>query len=91
MSKTEIDNMNSEMQDNTANVLIDDGDPELPQFMLKILARKGIRGQLVNDKESANDFISRGKCDLVFTSDKISSFSMMSLYDDKCRLFIFSL
>ena len=72
VSKAEIDDMNTEMQDNTANVLIADSDPEIPQFMLKILARKGIRGQIVNDKESANDFISRGKCDLVLTSDKIS-------------------
>ena len=42
MSETEIDDMNAQMQGNTANVLIADSDPELPQFMLKILARKGI-------------------------------------------------
>ncbi len=78
MSKAEIDDLNAGMQENIANVLIADSDPELPRFMLEILARKGIRGQLVNDKESANDFISKSNCDLVFTSDKISSQAQMS-------------
>ena len=78
MSKTKIDDMNAEMQHNTANVLIADSDPELPQLMLKILALKGIRGQLVSNKEIANDFISKGNCDLVFTGDKISPESQTS-------------
>ena len=78
MSKTEFDYMSEEMQENIANVLIADSDPELPRFMLKILARKGIRGQLVNDKESASDFISKGNCDLVFAGDKISFHTQMS-------------
>jgi DNA-binding NtrC family response regulator len=78
VSKTEIDDMSAEMQQNTANVLIADSDPELPQLILKILARKGIRGQIVNDKENADDFISKGNCDLVFTSDKISPQSQMT-------------
>jgi DNA-binding NtrC family response regulator len=54
-----------------ANVLIADNDPELARFMLEILARKGIHGHLFGDKESALTFISKGHCDLLFTSDII--------------------
>ncbi|MHC4071569.1 MAG: hypothetical protein ACYTGS_05995, partial [Planctomycetota bacterium] len=64
--------MNTGKQEDIANVLIVDNDPELARLMLEILARKGIRGHLVGDKESALDFISRGSCDFVFTSDTIS-------------------
>jgi len=59
-------------QEDIANVLIVDTDPELARFMLEILARKGIRGHLVNDKESAIDFINKGSCDLVFTNETVS-------------------
>jgi DNA-binding NtrC family response regulator len=59
-------------QEDFANVLIADNDPELARFMLEILARKGIRGHLVGNKEKAIDFISKGSCDLVFTSDTIN-------------------
>jgi DNA-binding NtrC family response regulator len=58
-------------REDIANVLIADNDPELAQFMLKILARKGIRGHLVGDKESALAFIEKGNCDFLFTSDRI--------------------
>jgi len=54
------------------NVLIADNDSELARFMLEILARKGIRGHLANDKDSAIDFINKGSCDLVFTGDRIN-------------------
>jgi len=47
-------------QEDIANVLIADNDPELARFMLEILARKGIRGHLVGKKEKALDFISKG-------------------------------
>jgi two-component system response regulator AtoC len=59
-------------QQDIANVLIVDNDPELARFMLEILARKGIRGNLVGRKEKALDFISRGNCDFVFTSETIN-------------------
>ncbi|MFC1633496.1 sigma-54-dependent transcriptional regulator [Planctomycetota bacterium] len=60
-----------EKREDIANVLIADNDPELAQFVLKILARKGIRGHLVEDKESALAFIEKGHCDFLFTSDVI--------------------
>jgi len=59
-------------QEDIANVLIADNDPELARFMLEILARKGIRGHLVGKKEKALDFISKGSCDFLFTSDTIN-------------------
>jgi len=55
-----------------ANVLIADSDPESARLILKILARKGIRGYLANDKNSAIDFLNTSSCDFVFTSDRIS-------------------
>ncbi len=58
-------------REDIANVLIADNDPELAQFLLKILARKGIRGHLVGDKKSALTFIEKGHCDFLFTGDVI--------------------
>jgi len=55
-----------------ANVLIVDNDTELARFMLEILAQKGIRGHLAGDIQDAIDFLDKGSCDLVFTSDRIS-------------------
>ena len=73
MIKTEINNVNRVHQRNRIpNVLIVDNDPELARFMLEILAHKGIRGIIANDKKAAVDFLDRGDYDLVFTSDKIS-------------------
>ena len=60
-------------QEDIANVLIANNDLELARFMLKILARKGIRGHLVGDKESALTFIDKGNCDLLFTSNVFDS------------------
>jgi len=72
VSKAEINNLSNDRQEDIANVLIADNDSELARFMLEILARKGIRGHLANDKESAIDFINKGSCDLVFTGDRIN-------------------
>jgi len=58
-------------REDIANVLIADRDPDLAQFLLKILARKGIRGHLAGDKESALAFVEKGRCDFLFTSDII--------------------
>jgi DNA-binding NtrC family response regulator len=71
VSKATIDSVCTPEQEAVANVLIADSDPGLARFMLEILARKAIRGHLVHDKESAIDFINKGSCDLVFTSDTI--------------------
>jgi len=57
-------------REDIANVLIVDDDPEMARFMLEILARKGIRGHLANDKNSAMDFLGKGVCDLIFACDK---------------------
>jgi len=72
VSKAEINNLSNDRQEDIANVLIADNDSELARFMLEILARKGIRGHLANDKENAIDFINKGSCDLVFTGDRIN-------------------
>jgi len=73
VSKVEANNMNrNQQQENIANVLIVGDDAEMSRFMLGILAQKGIRGIIVNDKKSAVDFVEKGSCDLIFTSDKIS-------------------
>jgi len=81
VSNTEINNLSNgkpplvaggSKQEDIANVLIADNDSELARFMLEILARKGIRGHLANDKDSAIDFINKGSCDLVFTGDRIN-------------------
>ena len=72
MSNAEINNLSNSKKEDIANVLIADDDSELARFMLEILARKGIRGHLATDKDTAMDFISKGNCDLVFTADRIS-------------------
>jgi DNA-binding NtrC family response regulator len=58
-------------KENVANVLIADCDPESVRFMLAILARKGIRGHIVDNKASAVNFINKDSCDLVFISNTI--------------------
>jgi DNA-binding NtrC family response regulator len=72
VSKVEANNTNrNQQQEDIANVLIVGNDAELSRFMLGILAQKGIRGIIANDKKNALDFIEKGSCDLIFTSDKI--------------------
>ncbi len=71
MSTAEKNDIGNSKQEDVANVLIADSDSELARFLLEILARKGIRGYLANDKDSAIDFINKGSCDLVFASDSI--------------------
>ena len=55
-----------------ADVLIVDNDPQFARFMLEILARKGIRGLIADDEKTAVDFLDKGSCGLVFTTDRIS-------------------
>lgn len=60
-------------QKDIANVVIADNDPEVVRTMLEILARKGIRGHLAGDKDGALEFIGKGACELVFTSETINA------------------
>ncbi|MGB2810030.1 MAG: sigma-54 dependent transcriptional regulator [Sedimentisphaerales bacterium] len=77
VSYNEVKNINQDQQradpENIANVLIVDNDRRLARFMLEILAGKGIRGHLAGDKKEAIEFLDKNSCDLVFTSDRISS------------------
>ncbi len=68
IDKKDKTNINTE---NLANVLIADCDPESTRLMLAILARKGIRGHIVDNEKSVIDFINKGSCDLLFSSDTI--------------------
>ncbi len=83
MSYNEVKNINQDQQradpENIANVLIVDNDRRLAQFMLEILAGKGIRGHLAGDKKEAIDFLDKNSCDLVFTSDRISSSKLLKI------------
>jgi two-component system response regulator HydG/two-component system response regulator AtoC len=60
-------------KEDIANVLIADNDPGLARLMLEILARKGIRGHLVGDKQSALDFVNKGHCDLLIAGEIIET------------------
>ncbi|MHC4509706.1 MAG: sigma-54-dependent transcriptional regulator [Planctomycetota bacterium] len=60
-------------KEDIANVLIADNDPKLARLMLEILARKGIRGHLVDDKQSALDFVNKGRCDLLIAGETIDA------------------
>ena len=57
--------------DNTANVLVIDDDPEVAAFLLKVLARRGIRGSLARDSKTANELIEQGDTDLVFVGESM--------------------
>ncbi len=54
-----------------ANVLIVDEDPALTRLVLRICARKGIRGIIAQSVENALACIDKGDYDLIFTSDRI--------------------
>jgi DNA-binding NtrC family response regulator len=72
VTNTEKNNIRNCKQEDIANVLIADNDPELARCILEILARKGIRGHLAESKDNAVKIINKGNCDLVFTSDIIN-------------------
>jgi DNA-binding NtrC family response regulator len=67
-NESKKDNVNSRRGE-ALNVLIIDGDPDTSRFMLEILARKGIRGHLVYNKDKAFDFINKENCGLVFINE----------------------
>lgn len=74
MSKTWTENTKRACQSNQiANVLIVDNDTQFARLMLEILARKGIRGIVANDKKTALDLLDKDNYDIVFTSAQIIS------------------
>jgi len=57
--------------DNTAHILVIDDDPEVAGFLLKILARRGIRGSLARDEKTALELIEQSNTDLVFVGENM--------------------
>jgi DNA-binding NtrC family response regulator len=71
--KTEVKNAKQVRQGlYTTSVLMVDSDPEMARLILRILAQKGIRGTVANDRKTALDFLKRDSYDLVFICDKVS-------------------
>jgi len=59
-------------RDRIANVLIVEDGSEVTHFLLEILARRGIRGNPVCDKQGAIRCLEKGVYDLVFMRDRLS-------------------
>ncbi len=74
---------NTQQKNDTASVLIVDNDPKTIRFMLEILAHKGIRANLANDKKAAVDFLDKNICNLLFISESLtppqSSFELIRM------------
>jgi DNA-binding NtrC family response regulator len=69
----EIKNLSSEQhKEDIANVLIVGGDAGMARVLLEILARKGIRGHLADNKKTAFHYLEKNSYDLIFTRDIIS-------------------
>jgi DNA-binding NtrC family response regulator len=66
-------NVTATNSDCIANVLIADNDPQTARIMLAVLARKGIRGHVIDKKQGITDFIGKDNCDLVFAGETICS------------------
>jgi len=72
VDNTETKNLRSDQRKgDTANVLIVGSDPEMARFLLEVLARKGIRGHLADDKKTALRYLDKNSYDLIFTRDNI--------------------
>jgi len=72
---TKIENKNGSRiysESQSTGVLIVGGDCELAGFILKILARKGVHGDLAADKSTAENFLEKNGYGLVFLSERIS-------------------
>jgi len=73
----------TQQKNDTASVLIVDNDPKTIRFMLEILAHKGIRANLANDKKAAVDFLDKNICNLLFISESLtppqSSFELIRM------------
>jgi len=51
---------------NTTNILIIDDDPDVAQFMLRMLAKRGIRAHNADGRDTALRYLDRNVCDLIF-------------------------
>ena len=73
MIKTKINNVKPvKRSGRIANVLIVDNDFDSARTILEVLARKGIRGIIANDKQTATDFLDKANYDLAFINNKIN-------------------
>jgi len=82
VDNAETKNISSdEQKEDTANVLIVGSDPKIARFLLEILARKGIRGHLADNRKAAIHNLDKDSYDLIFTSDRISPCA-----DQSCQL-----
>jgi len=73
VTKTEVNSAKQLYQrPDTASVLIVDNDAEMTRMILKILARRGIRGTIANDRRTALDLLNKDTYDLVFINDDVS-------------------
>ena len=63
MTQTPFDNLDY-------NVLLIDNDPKAARVVLETLAIKGIRGTVVTNRESVNDFIDRNNWNLVLLNEQ---------------------
>jgi len=50
-----------------ANVLIAEDSPQAEQLILRIFARRGVRGIIAKDEKTAVDFLEKSDCELVMT------------------------
>jgi DNA-binding NtrC family response regulator len=62
------DNVHTSAKGSVASVLIVDAECQVARVMLQILARRGIRAHIVEDRRAALEFVDRCECDLVFVS-----------------------
>jgi two-component system response regulator HydG len=79
-----MDQGKSQRLNDNASVLIVDNDPKTIRIMLEILACRGIRANLVDNKKAAVDFLDENICDLVFISDKLSC--LQSCFELICKI-----
>jgi DNA-binding NtrC family response regulator len=63
-----MDSMQAASKAGATSVLIVDAEPQVARVMLQILARRGIRAHIVEDRRAALEFVDRCECDLVFVS-----------------------
>jgi len=71
LRKNEAAGANPQSVNPGANVLIVDNDQQSVRFLLEILARKGIRGTIADNKKTAVNFLDRNDYDLVFGAIQI--------------------
>jgi len=63
-----MDSLQGSAKAGTMSVLIVDADPQVGRVMLQILARRGIRAHIVEDRRAALEFVDRCEVDLTLVS-----------------------